>query len=476
MKVIRICEQTVDEVRELFTQMDERERKVRVQFIPSAPVLPRRKWTAGYARVSCGKEAMLHSLSAQVSYYSELIGKRPDWEYRGVFVDEAISGTKDNRPGFRSMLDECRAGNIDLVITKSMSRFARNTVTILKSIRELKALGVDIFFESENIHSLSAEGELMLTILSSYAQEQSRQCSENVKWRVRKQFREGRVTGMTMLGYQLVDGILTIIPEEAEVVQQIFADYLSGMGYCAIAKKLHKQGVKLSTSGISKMLRNEKYHGDMLLQKSYVSDHLTKRKVINVGQLPQFYVRESHEAIIDKEIFAAVQTEIAQRAAAHQRVTNATEEGAFSQNALAFKPQPVKQYAFTGLIRCGKCGAPYKRKHAAAGSKYEKIVWICGTFNELGKEECASQQIPEDILEAKAAEVLGMPFGETALRTFISEIIVPGPGQLTFIFEDGRRVDAAWEHPSRRASWTPEMKEAARQKALQQHRKEIANA
>ena len=424
---------------------------------PSMQTLPRRKRVTGYARVSCGKEAMLHSLSAQVSYYSELIGKHPEWEYRGVFVDEAISGTKDNRPGFQEMLDECRAGNIDLVITKSMSRLARNTVTILKSIRELKALGVDIFFESENIHSLSAEGELMLTILSSYAQEQSRQCSENVKWRVRKQFREGRVTGMAMLGYHLVDGVLTIIPEEAEVVQQIFADYLSGMGQVAVAKKLRRQGVKISASGIGGMLRNEKYHGDMLLQKGYVPDHLTKKKVKNIGQLPQFYVHDSHDAIIDKETFAAVQAEIARRAAAHQP-----------------KPPPVKRYAFTGLLTCGHCGRPYKRKHANAGSKYEKIVWICPTFNEMGKEECDSQQIPEDILKAKVAEVLGTPFTEQVLRAFITEIIVPAHNTLTFVFADGYRVDAAWENPSRRASWTPEMKEAARQKALEQHRKKEA--
>jgi hypothetical protein len=279
-----------------------------------------------------------------------------------------------------------------------------------------------------------------------------------VKWRVRKQFREGRVTGMTMLGYHLVDGVLTIIPEEAEVVQQIFSDYLGGLGLCAIAKKLRKQGVKISTSGLQKMLRNEKYRGDMLLQKSYVSDHLTKRKVMNIGQLPQFYVCESHDAIIDKQTFAAVQAEIARRAQAHQP-----------------KAPPEPSYPFTGLIRCGCCGRPYKRKHANAGGKYEKIVWICPTFNEMGKEECDSQQIPESILEAKATEVLGLPFSETALRTYSSEILVPAHNTLIFVFVDGHETEVLWENPSRRASWTPEMREAARQKALRQHRKEPKN-
>ncbi|HCC35351.1 MAG TPA: recombinase family protein [Ruminococcaceae bacterium] len=283
-----------------------------------APVIPKPKRVAAYARVSSGKETMLHSLSAQISYYSDLIGKHPEWEYARVFVDEAVTGTKEARSGFQKMLDECRAGNIELIITKSISRFARNTVTVLQSVRELKALEVDIFFEEQNIHSLSAEGELMLTILSSFAQEESRSVSENVKWRIRKDFKEGRVCGMTMLGYHLVDGILTIIPEEAALVQSVFEDYLDGMGLVAIIKKYRKQGIKFSRSGLAGMLRNEKYQGDMLLQKSFVSDHITKRKIRNIGQLPQFYVADSHSPIIDKETFAEVQAEIARRSANHK--------------------------------------------------------------------------------------------------------------------------------------------------------------
>jgi len=173
-----------------------------VKLINAAPPpMPKPKRVAAYARVSCAKEAMLHSMSAQVSYFNDYIMKHPDWEYAGVFCDEAITGTKDNRPGFQKMLAEARAGNIQLIITKSISRFARNTVTVLESVRELKALGVDVFFERQNIYSLSAEGEIMLTILASYAQEESRSASENQKWRVRKMFKEGRVTGMAMLGY-----------------------------------------------------------------------------------------------------------------------------------------------------------------------------------------------------------------------------------------------------------------------------------
>ena len=436
-----------------------------------APPPPKPKRVAGYARVSSGKDAMLHSLSAQVSYYSDLIAKHPEWDYAGVFADEACTGTKAARPGFQQMLDECRAGRIQIILTKSISRFARNTVTVLESVRELKALVVDVFFEEQNIHSLSAEGEVMLTILASYAQEESLSCSENCKWRIRRDFREGRPNTGNMLGYHLVNGILTIIPEEAELVRQIFADYLGGMGVQAIANKYRKQGIKFSTSGLAKMLRNEKYQGDMLLQKTFRLDHITKKSMINRGQLPMYHIEDSHEAIIPKEQFAQVQAEIARRAARHLRVINATEEGAFSQDALAFKPQAPQRYAFTGMIKCGTCGAGYKRKHANAGSKYEKIVWICNTFNTQGKELCDSQQIPEDILMAKTAEVLGLAtFSEAALQTCVQTILVPGPGRLTFVFIDGHQAEASWEHPSRRQSWTPEMREAARQKSLAQHR------
>lgn len=329
----------------------------------TAPPVPTRKRVAAYARVSSGKDSMIHSLSAQVSYYSEYIGKQPDWEYMGVFADEAVTGTKDARTEFQRMLDECRAGNIQMILTKSISRFARNTVTVLESVRELKTLGVDIFFEEQNIHSMSAEGELMLTILSSFAQEESRSVSENIKWRIRKDFKEGNVNGMSMLGYHLVDGVLTVIPEEAELVRNIFADYLYGMGQTAIVKKYKKQGLKISRSGLMLILKNEKYQGDMLLQKSFIDNHLTKRKVWNIGQLPKYYVADSHEPIIEKELFAAVQEEIIKRAQKHMPKTVAEQ-----------------RYPFTGLIQCCKCGSPYKRKRTASGTKYEKTVWICDTF------------------------------------------------------------------------------------------------
>jgi DNA invertase Pin-like site-specific DNA recombinase len=402
---------------------------------PVAPP-PKRKNVAAYARVSCGTEEMLHSLAAQVSAYSELIQGNSDWNYCGVYADEALTGTKDTRPEFQRLVADCRAGLVNLVITKSISRFARNTVTLLETVRELKTMGIDVFFEEQNIHSLSCEGELMLTILAGYAQEESRSCSENVKWRIRKDFAEGKPSTGKMLGYRLKDGILTIVPEEAEVVRQIFADYLSGMGTLAIKKKLAAQGVSMSQTGISHLLRNEKHKGCLLLQKTLRTDHISKKQIRNDGRLPQFYVTDSHEPIISEEVFDAVQTEIARRAAKH-----------YGKNF------PTRQYPCTGMIRCGKCGASYRRKHAAAGSKYEKIVWICATFNTLGKSECDSQQIPEDILLEKVGEVGGLDK--------IKEIIVPGHNRLTFIMKDGSTIEAEWQHRSRSESWTDKMKKQA---------------
>jgi len=199
-----------------------------ITIVPALPKLEQRKRVAAYARVSSGKDAMLHSLSAQVSYYSSLIQKHGDWLYVGVYADEAKTGTKDNRADFQRLIADCRAGKIDMVITKSISRFARNTVTLLQTVRELKALGVDVFFEEQNIHTMSADGELMMTILASYAQEESRSASENQKWRIKRNFEAGMPWNGTLLGYRMVDGRYEIIPEEAELVRRIYSLYLSG--------------------------------------------------------------------------------------------------------------------------------------------------------------------------------------------------------------------------------------------------------
>ena len=415
-----------------------------------------RKRVAAYARVSSGKDAMLHSLSAQISYYNSYIGKRGDWEFSGIYADEAITGTKETRPEFQRLLEDCRSKKIDMVITKSITRFARNTVTLLQTVRELKLLGIDVYFEKENIHSLSTDGEFMLTILASYAQEESRSVSENQKWRIRKMFEQGRPNTGNMLGYRLIDGKLYIVPEEAEIVKTIFADYLSGMGRIAIIKKLNDAGISTRSGAIwrectlYRILRNEKYSGDMLLQKTFSLDHLSKKKQINRGELPMYQVIDSHEAIIDKVTFAKVQFEIERRAV-----------------KFCYKPQPKKQYLFTSLISCGQCGKHYRRKQTNAGTKYIKPVWICDTFNTSGKNYCPSQQIPESILLEKTTEVLGTTeLDIDLLKKSISEIQIPGHNRIEYIFKDGRSVEVTWKNPSRRDSWDEAKRQAARERKL----------
>ena len=281
--------------------------------------LPLKNKVAAYVRVSSGKYAMLHSLSAQISYYSELIQKNPQWEYVGVYVDEAKTGTKDNRQEFQRLISDCKQGKVDMIITKSISRFARNTLTVLETVRELKSLGIDVYFEKENIHSMSEEGELMLTLLSSFAQEESLSVSENCKWRIRDKFKCGVPLNSKTLGYIYENGNFEVDSSEARIVKMIFEDYLNGMGMLMIAKKLEKMKVKprhstkWNKNSVRTILQNEKYMGDLILQKTFVKDHISKKHCINKGELPKYYVEKSHTPIIDKDTFLRVQDEIFKR-------------------------------------------------------------------------------------------------------------------------------------------------------------------
>ena len=420
----------------------------------SVAPLPTLKRVAAYARVSSGKDAMLHSLSAQVSFYSELIQHNPEWIYMGVYSDEALTGTKADRPSFQQMLEDCRAGKIDMVITKSISRFSRNTVTLLESVRELKKQNVDIFFERENIHSMSGDGELMLTILASFAQEESLSVSENCKWRVKRNFEDGKPWNYTMLGYRNEDGILTIVPEEAKIVSQIFADYLSGLGVVAIINKLNKDeiptrmGGKWNKTGVMNILRNYAYTGNLLLQKTYRENHLSKRKLVNDGVLPMYLVKDSHEPIIEQTTFDGTQSEIQRRAEKH---TSAC---------------PKCKYPFSGIITCGGCGATYRRKITATGIPQKKPVWICSTFNSEGKHYCpTSKQIPEDTLYELTAKVLGTDgFDEGLFKKQVTEMVVPAPNRVIYVFKDGRRFETEWKDRSRSQSWTDNMRHATGEK------------
>lgn len=428
------------------------ERKIRKVKSASPPPKPTR--VAAYARVSSAKDAMLHSLSAQVSYYSDLIQKHGGWRYMGVYADEGITGTKESRPEFQRLIADCLGGKVDMVIAKSISRFARNTVTLLETARKLKEVGVDVYFEEQNIHTISGEGELMLTLLASFAQEESRSVSENQKWRVRRNFEDGKPWNCTMLGYRQKDGVLTVAPEEAEVVRRIFADYLGGKGAEAITKELNadsvptRNGGKWCKGGVLRVLRNEAYTGGLLLQKTYRENYLTKRTLVNSGELPMYRVEDCHEAIIDKDTFNAAQAEMERRAAKHTHV-------GVSQ----------KTYPFTGLLVCGNCGKHYRRKVTAT-----RPVWICPTFNSLGKAACPSKQIPEETLAVVAADALGLDaLDEQALRGEITAIRVMEGNTLVFVFRDGHEAVKRWQDRSRSESWTEDMKRRASEKAKERY-------
>lgn len=295
--------------------------EMKITKISTLPQLDRKKRVAAYARVSTGKDAMLHSLSAQVSYYNNLIQNNNEWEFAGIYADEAISGTNDNREEFNRMVDDCKAGKIDLIITKAISRFARNTATLLSTIRELSSIGVDVFFEEQNLHSMSGDGEMILTLLASCAQEEARSASENVKWRVKKDFKQGILNGGNdCYGYKLIDKKFVLVPEEAEIVKMIFALYIAGEGVVAISKKLDDMGIKpvrakyWLPNTIMRMLKDRCYVGDLILQKTYVTDYVSKKKKRNHGEFDKYFVENDHEPIIDIETFEKANALMVERA------------------------------------------------------------------------------------------------------------------------------------------------------------------
>ena len=403
--------------------------------VPRMPGKGKRKRVAAYARVSTGKDAMLHSLSAQVSYYADLIERTPGWEFAGVYSDEGITGTKSDRRGFEALLSAAGKGTVDMIVTKSISRFARNTVDLLRTVRTLASMGVDVFFEEQGMHSTSGEGELMLTILASVAQEESRSASENIKWRIRKDFREGRPTYQRPIGYRLENMEFKVVPQEAGTVRSIFSMCLSGMGVLSIAKELNRTGSRTvksnpwSANAVSLVLRNPIYTGDLMLQKTFRMDHLCKRKTKNRGELPSYLVEGDHEPIVARADFDAAQRAIAERAGRSAR-----------------KGDNRARYPYSGLVECGICGAKYHRR-----SSKGKRHWICTTYDRMGKSACPSRQIPEGALADAVPDLEGV------------KKIVALPGQtLRVEFLDGRAEERPWTAPSRRDSWTEEMKERAR--------------
>lgn len=334
----------------------------------STPIgIPKKRRVAAYARVSTDHEEQLTSYEAQVDYYTNYIQGRNDWIFAGVYTDEGITGTNTKRrEGFKSMVADALAGKFDLIVTKSVSRFARNTVDSLTTIRQLKENSIEVYFEKENIWTFDGKGELLLTIMSSLAQEESRSISENCTWGQRKRFSDGKVTVpfARFLGYDRgADGNLVLNENEAVIVRRIYSMYLQGMTPHGIAARLTEDGVKSpggkdkwNQGAVKSILTNEKYKGDALLQKSYTVDFLTKKKKVNEGEIPQYYVEGNHEAIVSPEVYDMVQREM------ESRCKNKRHSGV---------------HMFSGKIRCGNCGSWYGSKVWHSTDKYRKVIWQC---------------------------------------------------------------------------------------------------
>lgn len=377
----------------------------KVSVIPAKPMqvikgLPKgtKKRACAYCRVSTDTEEQLTSYETQVTYYENYIKSKPEYEFAGIFADEGITATNTKRRNdFKRMIDAGLSGQFDMIITKSISRFARNTLDCLKYVRLLKDKGIGVYFEKENIDTLDSKGEVLLTILSSLAQDESRNISENSRWGIVRRFQQGkiRVNHTRFLGYDKDEnGELIINEEQAKVVRRIYNEFLSGKGIRSIGKGLQKDNVLTGAGGrkwydstVQKILRNEKYSGDALLQKTITTDFLTHKRVKNKGEVQQYYVEDSHPAIIPKEMFQRVQEEIKRRASL----------AGYSEKT---KSRYSNKYAFSGKIICGNCGSKCTRKMWGPGEKYRKYVWLCANHIDNGVKACSMKAVSEEKLKA----------------------------------------------------------------------------
>ncbi|MBS3938773.1 MAG: recombinase family protein [Peptococcaceae bacterium] len=361
-----------------------------------------RRRTAAYARVSTDSEEQLTSYEAQVDYYTKYIKERADWEFVRIYTDEGISATNTNkRDGFKQMVADALAGQIDLIITKSVSRFARNTVDSLVTVRKLKEKGVEVYFEKENIYTLDSKGELLITIMSSLAQEESRSISENVTWGQRKRMADGKISlpyGQ-FLGYEKgEDRLPRIVESEAEIVRMIFRLLIEGKTPSAIARELASQGIA-SPAGkktwqvatVKSILSNEKYKGEALLQKGFTVDFLTKRRKVNEGEVPQYYVKNSHVAIIEPDEFDAVQIEIERRKK-------------LGRPSSCHSP-------FSAKIVCGDCGGFYGSKVWGSNTKYRRTIWRCNE-KYRGENRCKTPHVTEDVVKQRFLNAFNTLMGD----------------------------------------------------------------
>jgi DNA invertase Pin-like site-specific DNA recombinase len=375
-----------------------------------------------YCRVSSASSEQMDSYENQVAYYTGHIQQKTEWEFAGIYADGGITGTKkEGRTEFNRMIRDAQAGRIDLIITKSISRFVRNTADCLEIVRYLKELGIAVFFERENINTLSAESELLMTVLASIAQEESRSTSENIKWAYQKKFQKGKVVVVSsrFLGYDLDEnGQLQVNPAEAKIVKLIFREYIAGKGTEAIAKLLEAMNVRTVTGSskwhdgaVRNILTNEKYCGDLVQQKTFTENHLTHRKKKNKGELPMYRVQNNHEAIISREDFELVQRLMAERAAKYG-------------NLPGDRDKYLNRYAFSGKLVCDHCGANFIRRTWNSKGQSKQIVWQCGTYIKEGKSACSMKAVDDITLKAVFVRAFNKLYKnkDTVLKRFLDNV------------------------------------------------------
>lgn len=377
-----------------------------------------KKKVAAYARVSMETDILHHSISAQINYYSTLIQNNPNWIYAGVYADEGITGRNiKKRSEFKRLLSDCEQGKVDMILVKSVSRFARNTVDLLNTVRHLKTLGINVYFERENINSISSEGELLLTLLASFAQEESISTSENVKWSIRKKFEKGiSNNSKAPYGYRWDGKKFRIIEDQAEVVKDIFRRYLNGESAYFIAKTLAGKGIKGQNGGpieqtsVKLILANPSYTGTRLLQKYYISENQVKKR--NKGELPMYLVDDMYEPIISEEV--------------HKKALKIMKNRA--ENMPNKNPEIT---AVSGFIKCGSCGSSMSRRKSSG-------KWCCNKRERKGKHTCSSRPIYENELFEAVKTIMGKEdYSRTEFLDKVSKVIVYGD-RIEFILQNGK--------------------------------------
>lgn len=428
----------------------------------AVPTLPSRLRVAAYARVSVDTEELMESLSAQVSHYSSYIQTNPAWEYAGVYADAGISGTgMKKRSEFQRLMAECEKGLIDVILTKSISRFARNTVDLLNTVRKLRELGVSVRFERENLDSLSPDGELLLSILASYAQEESLSISENVKWGIRKRFEQGEFLAYNIYGYRWVDDHFEIIEEEAEAVRFMHQAFADGMLLTEISEALAKRGIlnrkgrPFGKTSILRILDQEKYRGFSILQRTYVESHITHQKKMNHGQLPRFVVEGTHPPIIDEDL--------------HQRVEAERERRRMS-GAVRWRSSSC----FTGKLVCGGCGQTYTYTPGTGTNseditEYQMGQYRCSNKRNNGLKACSAKNLPLRALRQACCSSLGPLAGSTEEAEFdpawvdgLVDHIVVHAQSLEFHLKGGGVLSSPWKSTARSDAWVLRREKLAR--------------